>query len=127
MKSVVISGSTKFSKEIKKFANELRKLGVKVYEPVYDWGADEWDSLSLSVKSSVTKGLTYDHFEKIKKADLVFIYNKNGYVGNSTTLELGFAVALSKIVIAFHSDEEIFRNELYEGFANTPKKLLEFL
>lgn len=34
MKSVVICGSRKFEKEIRKFGSELRKLGVVVYEPI---------------------------------------------------------------------------------------------
>ncbi len=45
-------------------------------------------------------GCTYDHFEKIKKSDIVFFVNLDGYIGNSATLELGVAVANSKHIVA---------------------------
>lgn len=61
-------------------------------------------------------------------ADVVFIYNQDGYIGNSTTLELGYAVALGKPVYALCSDStEICRNVLFREVISDPAMLVEKL
>lgn len=128
MKSVVVCGSRRFKTEIRKFSQKLRDLGVVVYEPYLHSGQDEWTHLSDAYKKFVALGLTHDHFYKIKIADVVFIYNKNGYLGNSTTLELGCAVALGKPVYALSDkDEELCRRVLVREFIKTPRELLKKL
>lgn len=128
MKTVVICGSRRFKPEIRKFAKDLKKLGVAVYEPYLHSGKEEWEKLSDTYKQYVALGLTHDHFYKIKMADVVFIYNKDGYSGNSTTLELGYAVALGKPIYALSDqDEELCRRVLMRGFINTPKQLFQKL
>ena len=73
-------------------------------------------------------GLTHDHFYKIKMADVVFVYNKNGYSGVSTTLELGYAVALGKpIYVLSDKDEELCRLVLFREVIKTPKELVKKL
>jgi nucleoside 2-deoxyribosyltransferase len=52
------------------------------------------------------KGATFAHFNRITKADAVLIVNPDGYVGASTTLELGYAVAAGKLVIAMAGDRD---------------------
>lgn len=128
MKTVVLCGSRRFKKEIRKFEAQLTKLGVTVYAPYLHEGKDEWDKLSMDYKKFVALGLTHDHFYKIKMADVVFIYNKGGYSGVSTTLELGYAVALGKPVYAFSDkDEELCRLVLFRGTIATPKALFQKL
>ncbi len=128
MKSVVICGSRRFKPEIRKFADELVKKGVVVYAPFLHQGKDEWESLSDEYKSYVALGLTHDHFYIIRMADVVYVYNKNGYSGNSTTLEVGYAVACGKPIYAFSDqDEELCRRVLVKDFINTPNKLLTVL
>ena len=61
-------------------------------------------------------------------ADIIFIYNKGGYSGNSTTLEIGYAVALGKPIYALSDkDEELCRRVLIKGVTNTPKELIKKL
>jgi len=128
MKSVVICGSRRFKPEIRRFADELIKKGVVVYAPFLHQGKDEWKSLSDEYKSYVALGLTHDHFYKIRMADVVYVYNKDGYSGNSTTLEIGYALACGKPIYAFSDqDEELCRRVLMKDFINTPKKLLTVL
>jgi hypothetical protein len=86
MKSVVLCGSRKFKPDMRKFSVELKKFGVVVYDPYLHSGEEEWGNLSTMYKKFIALGLTHDHFYKIKMADVVFIYNKNGYSGVSTTL-----------------------------------------
>lgn len=104
------------------------KKGVVVYAPFLHQGKDEWKSLSDEYKSYVALGLTHDHFYKIRMADVVYVYNKDGYSGNSTTLEIGYALACGKPIYAFSDqDEELCRRVLMKDFINTPKKLLTVL
>ena len=79
-------------------------------------------------KPLVALGLTLDHFAKIRMADVVFIYNKNGYEGNSTTLEIGYAVACNKPIYVLHGDDtELCRKVLFRGIATTPAELVKVL
>ena len=128
MKSVVICGSKRFKPEERKFAAKLRDLGVTVYDPYFHSGEKEWEGLSEAYKGFIALGLTHDHFYKIKMADIVFIFNKDGYVGVSTTLELGYAMALGKPIYALSDkDTELCRKVLIRGILKTPKELLKKL
>ena len=128
MKSVVICGSRRYKPEIRKFAKALEKAGVVVYAPFLHEGKDEWDKLSQRYKEYVALGLTHDHFYKIARADVVFVYNKNGYSGNSTTLEIGYAVALGKPIYTLsNEDEELCRRVLFKEVVKTPRQLLKKL
>jgi nucleoside 2-deoxyribosyltransferase len=128
MKSVVLCGSRRFKKELREFAKKLKEKGIVVYEPYLHSGKKEWESLSDSYKDFVYLGLTHDHFYKIKKADVVFVYNKGGYIGNSTTLEIGYAVACDKPIYALEEDtEEGCRNVLFTEIIKTPTQLIKRL
>lgn len=127
MKSVVLCGSRRFKPEIRRFAKQLKQLGVFVFEPYLHSGQGEWSHLSDDYKKFVALGLTHDHFYKIRLADAVFVYNKRGYSGNSTTLEIGYAVACGKPIYALANDEELCRHVLFREIVTSPKKLAERL
>jgi len=128
MKSVVICGSRRYKKEMRAFANKLKEAGIIVFEPYLHQGKDEWANLSDQYKRYVLLGLTHDHFYKIKMADVVYIYNKDGYSGVSTTLELGYAMALGKVIYALSEDnDEGCRNILFREIIKTPKELIKKL
>ncbi len=127
MKSVVICGSRRFKSEVKKFSAELVKLGAVVYAPYHHSGQEDWSSFSSDYKKFIQLGLTHDHFYKIRMADVVFVYNKGGYSGPSTTLEIGFAVALGKPIYALAGDEELCRHTLFREIIATPKDLAKRL
>ena len=127
MKSVVICGSRRFKPGIRKFTGDLKKAGVIVFEPYLHDGKDEWERLSDDYKKFIALGLTHDHFYKIKMADVVFIYNKNGYCGPSTTMEIGAAVALNKPIYGLEKDEELCRTVLFREIIKTPSQLIKKL
>lgn len=129
MKSVTICSSNRFADEAEKFGKELKKLGVNVLIPhFYTKNYGGLEKIKDHNKKFIAMGLTHDHFNKIRKSDTVFIFNKNGYSGNSTTLELGFAAALGKPVYALSDkDPETCRDILFSGYAKTPKELVKFL
>jgi nucleoside 2-deoxyribosyltransferase len=128
MKTVVLCGSRRFKPAIRKWGSALKKAGVVVYEPYLHSGQEEWESLSPEYKKFIALGLTHDHFYKIKMADIVFVYNEGGYSGNSTTLEIGYAMALGKTIYAYSDkDEELCRKVLFREIITEPKTLLERL
>ena len=75
-------GSRRFKPQMREFAQRLKESGVVVFEPYLHSGQDEWQGLSDDYKKFVALGLTHDHFYKIRMADVVFVYNKDGYVGD---------------------------------------------
>lgn len=127
MKSVVICGSRRFKTEIREFAKKLKEMGVIVYEPYLHSGQEEWQNLSEDYKRFIALGLTHDHFYKIQMADAVFIYNKDGYAGNSTTLEIGYAVAMSKPIYALAGDDELCRHVLFREIISSPEEFVKRL
>jgi len=119
MKSVVLCGSRRFKDEIRAFAKGLKEKGIVVYEPYLHSGGDEWNKLSEGYKRFVLLGLTQD---------IVFVYNKGGYIGNSTTLEMGYSVACGKPIYALEEDkEEGCRNVLFTDYIKTPAQLIKKL
>lgn len=127
MKSVVICGSTRFKTEAVEFAKKLRELGVVVYEPNFNSGEGDWNSLSDDFKKFAVLGLTHEHFYKIQMADAVFIFNKDGYVGVSVTLEIGYAVGAGKPIYALNGDDELARQVLIREAISSPEELVRRL
>lgn len=129
MKSVVICGSARFAPEIRDFAKKLKDLGVIVYEPyLYRASNGNWDNIPDHDKPLVATGLTHVHFYKIRMADVVYVLNKDGYSGVSTTLEIGYAAALDKPIYAFsENDEEICRKIIFSGFIDKAEDLVKYL
>lgn len=109
------------------FDVRLRELGITIFEPYLHSGQAEWTSLSDEYKKFVALGLTHDHLYKIRIADVVYIFNKNGYCGVSTTLEIGAAVALGKPIYAMEPDAELCRHTLFREIIDTPDELVKRL
>lgn len=127
MKSVAICGSRRYKKEIREFATRLKKAGVIVYEPILN-DDPKINRLPKHFKMFSFLGLTHHQLSFIRKADVVYFYNKNGYLGNSSTLELGFAEALGKHVYALSEDkDEPCRNVLFDEIIKTPGNLIKKL
>jgi hypothetical protein len=101
MKSVVVCGSRRYSKEIEEFCTELEKQGVLVFPPSFKEPIEENAKIHTEyVTSKVFKGLTLEHFDWIRKAEVCLIFNKDDYVGVSVTLEMAYASALGKPIFA---------------------------
>ncbi len=128
MKSIVICGSRRFKPEMREFAKKLKEFGVVVFEPYLHSGQEEWERLSDDYKKFILLGLTHDHFYKIQMADVVFVYNKDGYIGNSTTLEVGYAVAVGKPIYALAADDkELCRHVLFREIISLPEEMVKRL
>lgn len=127
MKSIVICGSRRFLKEIREFEQKLRDKGVTVFPPILNMNAGIKD-LPDDLKRYAFLGLTWHHIEFIRKADVVFIYNKDGYMGNSSTLEMGAAAALGKPIYALEDEkEEACRRVLIDEIIDSVETLVDRL
>lgn len=101
MRSVVVCGSKKFKDDIAVFCAELEKMGVLVFEPSIQQPIMEDTKIhSDYVTAKLFKGLTLEHFDWIRKADICYIYNQDDYVGTSVTMEMAYAAALGKPIFA---------------------------
>lgn len=129
MKSVVICGSSRFSDEIRAFAKKLKDLGVFVYEPhLYRASGGVWSEIKDFDKKFVALGLVHDHFYKIRMADIVYVYNQDGYIGVSTNIEIGYSAALNKPIFAYEEiDEEICRKVLFTRVIKKTQDLINYL
>ncbi len=129
MKSVVVCGSKRYSKEIASFCKDLAKLGVLVFEPSFVEELPEDTFIHSSyVTNKLFKGLTLEHFDWIRKSEVCFVYNEDDYVGVSVTLEMAYASALGKPVFALRSKTgDPCRDTLIDKVVKTPKQLVVLL
>lgn len=122
MKTIVISGSVRFCKDMRSWINVFEKEGFKVYYPI-DM-KDDWLKTSGVVREKFVEGVTRSYFEYIKKADAMLLFNPDGYAGVSTTLELGYAISLAKPVFSLERDPELARQVLIEKIIHTPEEFI---
>ncbi|OGZ00438.1 MAG: hypothetical protein A2945_03800 [Candidatus Liptonbacteria bacterium RIFCSPLOWO2_01_FULL_52_25] len=140
MKTVVICGSQRYKDEIKAFSHKLRALGVPVvFEPNFERRPAKFLKAKESVRlasASYRKqipALVHEHFDRLRKADICFVYNKEGYIGVNTTLELGFAHGKNMIIYALEPEKpikiggEICRDILFTEVITTPEELMRRL
>lgn len=129
MKSVVVCGSKKYKDEIAAFCAELGKLGVLVFEPSIQHPITETTQIhSEYVTAKLFKGLTLEHFDWIRKAEVCFVYNKDNYIGVSVTLEMAYASALGKPIFALTPKTgDPCRDALIDKVITTPKELAALL
>ena len=127
MKSVVLCGSRRYKKEVFEFAQKLEKRGIVVFKPIMNTNT-KISNLEEDLKRFAFLGLTWHHLEFIRKADVVFIYNKDGYIGVSSTLEMGAAAVLGKPIYALEKDSnELSRNALIDKVVGSAEELIKYL
>ncbi|HSX17295.1 MAG TPA: hypothetical protein VLH86_04295 [Patescibacteria group bacterium] len=129
MKSVVVCGSKRYAKEIAAFCAGLEKLGVLVFEPSFTEPIPEDAFMhSAYVTSKIFKGLTLEHFDWIRKAEVCYVFNKDDYVGASVTMEMAYAQALGKPIFALTPKTgDPCRDALIDKVIKTPQALVALL
>jgi hypothetical protein len=133
MKSVVLCGSKRYKDEIAQFASDLEKLGVLVFEPSFEELVEETLAGDAKVRtpyviSKVFKGLTLEHFDWIRKAEVCYVYNKGDYVGASVTMEMAYACALGKPIFALTPcTGDPCRDSIIDKVITSPKQLAALL
>lgn len=93
MKVVTICGSMKFAKEMQRIAGVLAiDKGWCILQCVYDLDFANLTSEDLNL-------LKNEHLKRIELSDAIYVVNIDGYIGNSTRLEIEYATKLGKEVI----------------------------
>lgn len=93
MKVITICGSLKFKNEMMKIAEKLALEGNCVITPVYP--TEE----NYTRTDEQIENLKNAHFKKIDLSDAIYVTNVNGYIGESTKLEIEYAKSKSKEII----------------------------
>ncbi len=93
MKSVCICGSFRFYEEMVQLRNALQTQGVLCEWPLPGPRRDPQAMTADEARDAITR-----HLERIDQADWIFVFNKDGYVGNSVVMEIGYAYARRKPV-----------------------------
>jgi|SRR3989344_4838667 len=140
MKSVVICGSQRFNDEINWFAARLKKLGApQVFTPNFKnarknfMESDERERMQSRAYRKQLSAFVLEHFDRIRKADICFVYNKNGYLGVNTTLEVGFAHGRDMVIYSLEREGdaeeggEVCREILFTEVVGTPEELFKKL
>lgn len=140
MRSIVVCGSQRFKKEIQEFAEKLRQFGAPVvFEPNFKRHRSklivksEKERLTSEAYRKNVPKMVYEHFDRIRKAEVCYVYNRDGYLGINTTLELGFAHGRDMVIYAFQAElpiekgGEICRDLLFTEIIQTPEELLKRL
>lgn len=91
-KVITIIGSTRFRNDIKRDAWLLTRYQYLVlFAPFAKEEIPGLEAYRLELETQ--------HFQKIRMANIVLVYNKDGYIGESTLEELNYAVTLEKEII----------------------------
>jgi hypothetical protein len=140
MKSVCVCGSQRYKDEIKTFSDKLRKLGVPiVFEPNFQRHRkkmiqkEEKERLKSRAYRDKIPAMVHEHFDRLRKSDICFVYNKKGYLGVNTTLEIGFAHGKNMVIYALEPEApiqqggEVCRDILFTEIVETPEELIKRL
>ena len=95
MKIITICGSLKFQKEMMAETQKLALQGYCVFTPTYQV------LKNIDITKEQLQLLTEEHFKKIELSDIVFVINKNNYIGQGTKLEIEYAKSLNKKIIYY--------------------------
>lgn len=93
MKVVTICGSMKYAKQMQRIAGVLAiDKGWCILQCVYE--------LDLgSLKSEDLDLLKNEHLKRIEISDAIYVVNIDGYIGDSTNIEIEYAKKLGKEIL----------------------------
>lgn len=97
-----LCGSTRFVKEFNEINKQLTLEGVIVLSV----GCHTHSDKELQITKEQKENLDALHFDKISMSDSIFVINKDGYVGESTSREIAHAFRSNKGIRFLEYDEE---------------------
>lgn len=149
VKKIVFCSSQRFRPELISFIKKVKELikennlSFLILEPDFDELPTEFLNLPEKERlknNEYRKKLIWDAsnhlFRRVKIADIVFIFNKDGYVGVNTSGELFAAAVLGKKIYALEEKilmgrypddlyEEPFVSFLISAVTSTPEEFIE--
>lgn len=123
--SIVVSGSfRKHFEGISKVIKEFEDLDIQVLSPQPSKiiNPDHEFTILETDDTNDPKTLEQRHLDAIERADALYIYNLDGYIGTLVTLELGWAIALGKPIYTKEQSED-FTLKLFLGKIATPNEI----
>jgi nucleoside 2-deoxyribosyltransferase len=93
MKSVCICGSFRFYDEMVVLRNALQAQGIPC-----EWPTPGPRRAPQAMTPDEAKEAILQHLARMDRADCIFMFNKDGYAGNSVIMEIGYAYAQRKPV-----------------------------
>ncbi len=105
VKTICLSSSMRFKAEIEHAIKEFNNLGITALFPNLEVTESPRDVQSQ-------RRLFAEHFAAIEAAQLLYVLNKNGYIGNSVKIEIGYALGKGKAVIFSEDASEFELNAL---------------
>jgi nucleoside 2-deoxyribosyltransferase len=127
MKSVVFSGSVRTYAAMEAWADILRAKGITVKLPSVTIKPEDFKMLDVATQRRRKLDFITDHNRRIDASDVLLVFNPDGYVGNSVTLEIGYALAKGKLIYAAVADTETGRDVVYAGYCSAPEELIAIL
>lgn len=112
---IVICRSNRHSESALRYAKELQGSGLDVYCPERVEGTEAWEKMTEADQQVTLRDLVDKHFRAIDESDAVLIYNEDGYIGTSVSIEIGYAVAKEKRIFSIVPDSDSLRSILFEG------------
>ncbi|MCI5739931.1 MAG: nucleoside 2-deoxyribosyltransferase [Lachnospiraceae bacterium] len=114
MAIITACGSGKNKELIHLVCKKLEEKGHIVLTPPLHNIGKYTVNMDLEGETLLWKGATFAHLNRIKTANVCIMVNPKGYLGVGSTLELGYAVSLGKLVIALQHDDELARESLFD-------------
>ncbi len=123
--AVVISGSfRKHLPEIQEAIRQFRALGVTVLSPQLSPAVNPSDDFVVLETDDTDDPsvLEQRHLAAIKKADMLYICNPDGYIGLTVAMEIGFARAEGVHVVAYHAPEDVTLQHFVDNAVLSPEE-----
>ena len=97
MKIITLCGSLRLQKEMMEIAEKMALKGNCILTPVYPV------SENCERTEEQMQKLKEAHFKRIELSDSILVVNVNGYIGNSTKLEIEYAKKLGKEILYYEN------------------------
>jgi hypothetical protein len=109
MKTLFIAGSRKFQSVILPLVDTLQSLGYRPLTPQKEKieSDEEGERQALLLA-----------FKQIDESDLLYVYAKDGYIGKTVAIEMGYAFAKGKKIIASEQLSEFSAQALVSEIAD---------
>ena len=121
MKSVCICGSFRFYEELVQLRNTLQARGV-----LCEWPLPGQHRAPQAMTADEAQDAITQHLERMDRAEIIFVFNKGGYLGNSVVMEIGYAYARCKPVYVLAPIHDPFLRPLVNAVVSI-EELLQLL
>ena len=121
MKSVCICGSFRFYEEMVQLRNALQARSV-----LCEWPLPGQHRAPQAMTADEAQDAITQHLERMDRAECIFIFNKDGYLGNSVVMEIGYAYARCKPVYVLAPIHDPFLRPLVKAVVSI-EELLQLL